>query len=227
MNTSILELKNIAKTYHQGDSNIQVLHNINLAINPGETLAIVGQSGSGKSTLLSLMAGLDRPDNGDILFQKRPLNGMTEKELGQLRATGIGIVFQQFHLMPALNALENVLLPLEINKVPQAEKLAIEALDVVGLGHRMHHLPRQLSGGERQRVAIARAFVLRPALLLADEPSGNLDQETGTKVMDLLFRVIDEAKMTMILVTHNLELARRCTRMMQLERGILNETNSR
>ena len=224
MSSPILELRNIAKHYRQGDTSIQVLQAIDLVVNPGDSLAIVGQSGSGKSTLLSLMAGLDRPDHGEIFFQQKNVNAMTEKELGTMRAKGIGIVFQQFHLMPALDALENVMLPLEINKVPQAEKLAKEALDVVGLGHRMLHLPRQLSGGERQRVAIARAFVLRPALLLADEPSGNLDQETGAKVMELLFRVIKETKMTMILVTHNMDLAQRCTRVTHLERGILNET---
>ena len=224
MNSPILSLESIEKTYFQGESSIKVLQGVTLNVAERDTLAIVGQSGSGKSTLLSIMAGLDRPDQGDIRFQGQTMNSLSERGLGQLRAGKIGIVFQQFHLMPALTALENVLLSLEITKAADALERAKEALNTVGLSHRVDHLPRQLSGGERQRVAIARAFVGRPALLLADEPSGNLDQETGLKVMDLLFRIVSEAKMTMILVTHNRELARQCARETRLEKGHLLES---
>ena len=185
------------------------------------TTAIIGQSGSGKSTLLSLLAGLDQPTSGTLKLKERHLDSMSEEELTQFRAENIGIIFQQFHLMTHLNALENVSLPLEMNHQQDALELAEKALEQVGLGSRMDHFPHQLSGGECQRVAIARAIVIRPALLLADEPSGNLDHDTGEQVADLLFDLVGRTGMTMVLGTHNSELALRCSKQLTLSQGLL------
>lgn len=210
MNPSILQTSSVHKSYFQGQSEISVLKGVDLTVNKGDTVAIIGQSGSGKSTLLSVLAGLDRPSSGNISLANTNINAMSEKELTKFRGQQLGIIFQQFHLMNSLTALENVSLPLEITLTPNAKEKALKALDLVGLGHRANHLPHQLSGGECQRVAIARAFVIEPKLLLADEPSGNLDQETGHMVMDLLFNAVTEREMTMILVTHDHDLANRC-----------------
>ena len=217
----MMNLVNVKKSYGQASSRVEVLKGINLKIESGETLALVGKSGSGKSTLLSLMAGLDQVDSGEIWIQEKCINKLSEKELTLFRAQNIGIVFQQFHLVSTLSALENVLLPLNILKNPNALEIATKLIDQVGLSHRSHHLPSELSGGESQRVAIARALSTSPAILFADEPSGNLDEETGVKVMDLLFEMVKQTKTTLILVTHDRDLAKKCSRIILLEHGSL------
>ena len=217
----VAHIKEVSKIYRQGETKIEVLRSTNLQILEGETVAILGQSGSGKSTLLSLLAGLDRPDSGEVFLAGQNIVSMNESELATFRAKNLSIVFQQFHLMPHLNAIENVSLPLEIAKAVNAEEKAREALMQVGLSHRYEHLPHQLSGGEKQRVAIARALVMRPKLLLADEPSGNLDARTGDEVMQLLFEEVKKAKMALILVTHNESLAEYCDRKLKLIDGKL------
>ena len=217
----MMNIVNVKKSYGQASSRVEVLKGINLKIESGETLALVGKSGSGKSTLLSLMAGLDQVDSGEIWIQEKCINKLSEKELTLFRAQNIGIVFQQFHLVSTLTALENVLLPLNILKNPNALAIATELIDEVGLSHRSHHLPSELSGGESQRVAIARALSTSPAILFADEPSGNLDEETGVKVMDLLFEMVKQTKTTLILVTHDMDLAKKCSRIILLEHGSL------
>lgn len=215
----MMKLSGVKKSYGPDASKVEVLKGIDLEIAPGETLALVGKSGSGKSTLLSLMAGLDRPDNGEIIIEGKNISRLNEKEMTKFRAQHMGIVFQQFHLVSTLTAYENVLLPMELLKRPNADIEAKGLLDAVGLSHRWDHLPSQLSGGESQRVAIARALSTRPAVMFADEPSGNLDEETGMKVMDLLFRMVEETKTTLVLVTHDPELAQRCKRVIHLEHG--------
>jgi putative ABC transport system ATP-binding protein len=217
----MMNIVNVKKSYGQGSSRVEVLKGINLKIESGETLALVGKSGSGKSTLLSLMAGLDQVDSGEIWIQEKCINKLSEKDLTFFRAQNIGIVFQQFHLVSTLTALENVLLPLNILKNPNALEIATKLIDQVGLSHRSHHLPSELSGGESQRVAIARALSTSPAILFADEPSGNLDEETGVKVMDLLFEMVKQTKTTLILVTHDRDLAKKCSRIILLEHGSL------
>lgn len=217
----MMEIKDLKKSYGQGDARVEVLKGINLKINKGETLALIGKSGSGKSTLLSLMAGLDQSDAGEILINGKNISSMTESELTEFRSSHMGIVFQQFHLVSTLTALENVLLPLELLRTPNAKERAMSLIESVGLSHRAHHLPSELSGGESQRVAIARALAIRPSILFADEPSGNLDEETGEKVMELLFSMVNETKTTLVLVTHDLELAKKCSRVVHLEHGSL------
>ena len=222
----ILQVKEIKKTfsYSEGKQSIDVLKGVNLEVNEGDTVAILGQSGSGKSTLLSILAGcLDTPTSGSILLQNQSMETMGEKELARFRAQHIGIVFQQFHLMSHLTAMENVSLPLELTYQSQADEKATQALQQVGLGHRLHHFPWQLSGGESQRVAIARALVVQPALMLADEPTGNLDQETGDQVANLLFDLVSAKQMTLLLVTHDHQLAQRCQKRYTLQDGTLHD----
>jgi putative ABC transport system ATP-binding protein len=217
----ILEIKDLCKTF-QTSSNlepIEVLKNLNLEMAVGETLAILGQSGSGKSTLLTLLAGLDSPSSGSILLNGQNMQDLDEEHLSKFRAQNIGIIFQQFHLMSHLTALENVSLPLDLFKDPEAIKKANEALENVGLGKRKDHFPHQLSGGECQRVAIARAMVVRPTILLADEPTGNLDSATGEYITDMIFDLVNAHQMTMLFVTHNEELALRCARQQRLQGG--------
>jgi putative ABC transport system ATP-binding protein len=187
----------------------------------GESVAIVGESGAGKSTLLALLAGLDLPTAGEVLLDGQALSKLDEDGRAALRARRVGFIFQSFHLIPSLNAIENVLLPLELLGDVAAEAHAREVLDSVGLSGRLHHYPRQLSGGERQRVAIARAFVARPAVLFADEPTGNLDAATGQRVADLLFSLNESAGTTLLLVTHDRTLAGRCQRQLELAAGRL------
>lgn len=218
-----LALNQVRKGFHQGETEIQVLKGLNVAIEPGQIVAIVGQSGSGKSTLLSLLAGLERADSGEILVDKVNLAPLSEQEITLFRAQNIAIVFQQYHLIAHLTALENVMLSLEILKMENPRECAEEALRELGLGHRLNHFPSQLSGGECQRVAIARALVVKPKILLADEPSGNLDIHTGDKVMDVFFDVVRKYKITTILVTHSEALAKRCERVLRLEEGQLRE----
>ncbi|MGD9731585.1 MAG: ABC transporter ATP-binding protein [Desulfamplus sp.] len=220
----IVDAKNLSKSYKQADSAaLKVIDNTTFAIHKGETVAITGQSGSGKTTLMALLAGLDAPDSGDILLDGTNLNLMNEDKLAKFRAEKIGVIFQQFHLMPHLSAEENISLPLEILKAGNIEKRTKTALEQVGLENRKTHLPGQLSGGECQRVAIARALVVRPALLLADEPTGNLDTKTGEQVASLLFDIVRDSGMTLVVVTHNIELAGRCHRVLKLDAGRLVE----
>jgi putative ABC transport system ATP-binding protein len=217
----ILEVKNIKKIYHQAQREINVLKDVNFSLSDGKSLAILGKSGSGKSTLLAILSGLVGPDTGEIKFLGESLLEKNEDELTQLRASKIGIIFQQYHLLSHLTALENVTLSLEINKIPDPEDRALDILKKVGLEDRSDHFPYQLSGGEQQRVAIARSLVMNPHLILADEPSGSLDTETGAQVMDILFNITREKGM--ILVTHNKDLAKRCDQTLYLDKGVLSE----
>lgn len=200
---------------------MEVLRAVDLTAEPGETVAILGESGSGKSTLLTLLAGLDVPDRGSVVVDGQRLESLDENARTRFRGRSIGIVFQQFHLMSTLNALENVRLPLDVTRVAGAEGRAREALAAVELSHRATHLPRALSGGECQRVAIARALVVKPRILLADEPSGSLDTRTGGTITDLLFSLVEQEKTTLVLVTHSDALARRCRRRFRLADGRL------
>ncbi len=217
--SSIISLRKISKTYFQGSQKIEVLKQLNLEIESNECVAILGQSGSGKSTLLSLLAGLDNPELGTVSICGQDLAKLSQDELSQFRSKNMGIVFQQYHLMNNLTALENVGIPLELQKVNHFESAAREALNMVGLSHRLAHFPAQLSGGECQRVAIARAIISEPKLILADEPSGNLDDNTGKEIMDLLFRLCRDRGQTLILVTHNHELAKACDQTLILKAG--------
>lgn len=217
----MIQIKGLKKSFGSAESKIEILKGIDLEIQEGESLALTGKSGSGKSTLLSLLAGLDRPDDGEIIICGKEVLKISDKDLTRFRSQTIGIVFQQFHLVSTLTAIENVLLPLEINKYPNAFERARYLIEAVGLAHRSHHLPSELSGGECQRVAIARAIAISPKLLLADEPSGNLDEETGRQVMDMLFKLVTDTKSTLVLVTHDSELAKRCKRIVHLEYGSL------
>ncbi len=221
----MIDIKKISKTYFQGTQRLEILYQLSLKVQKGETLAILGQSGSGKSTLLSLMSGLDVPDFGSITMDGLVINKLTQDQLSEFRAKTMGIVFQQYHLMSNLTALENVGLPLELRKDPDYNQAAMDALKLVGLSHRLSHFPSELSGGECQRVAIARAIVGKPKIILADEPSGNLDDQTGKEVMNLLFQLCQERKQTLILVTHNQELASTCDRMMILQKGQLHSAS--
>ncbi len=223
----IIQLKNINKRVDSGYEHIQILQDINFEVEAGESIAIVGASGSGKSTLLGLMAGLDLPSSGDIIFNGRQLTQLSEDERAGLRSELVGFVFQNFYLVPGLTVVENVMLPLEITKTPDARKRAEKYLKLVGLEQRLKHLPKQLSGGEQQRVALARAFVAEPAVLFADEPTGNLDQHTGQQIIDLLFGLNQASDTTLILVTHDESLAHRCQRKLVLDNGrIQTEVNT-
>lgn len=218
---TILNVQAINKSFSQGPKTIHILKDLSLKVEKGQSIAVLGKSGSGKSTFLSLMSGLDRADSGEILFDGTDLCGLNEQQLTQLRARRIGIIFQQFHLLSHLTTLENVALPLEIAQDPEAFSKAQKALEQVGLGDRLSHLPGKLSGGEKQRVAIARAMVIAPELLLADEPSGSLDETTGAQVMELIFDLVKNKRMSMILVTHSEELAKRCDYIYRLDHGQL------
>ena len=201
------------------EGRLDILGGVSLAVHAGESFAIVGASGSGKTTLLGLLAGLDIPSGGGVRLDGHALHAMDEEARADLRRRLVGFVFQSFHLLPALTAEENVMLPLELEGRDDARALAREALEEVGLGTRRRHYPAQLSGGEQQRVAIARAFVHRPRVLFADEPTGNLDQRTGRHVADLLFALNREQHTTLVLVTHDAQLAARCVRGVELREG--------
>ena len=222
----LLQLEKITKTFHQGEQRVEVLKNINLTVNTGEQIAILGQSGTGKSTLLSIMAGLDHPDLGTIKVNQENLATISQDELSRFRSKHIGIVFQQYHLMRHLTALENVSIPLEIQRTEEPSQKAREALHSVGLSNRLAHFPSQMSGGECQRVAIARAMITEPSIILADEPSGNLDQKTGGEIMKLIFDLCRDRGQTLILVTHNHDLAQKCDRTVILSEGVLKEKAS-
>lgn len=222
----VLDVRNVSHGFNdQSGHRLSVLESLDLRINPGDSVAIIGPSGAGKSTLLSLLAGLDIPESGEILFQGEAFSGLSEDQRAAVRRGRIGFVFQSFQLLQGLTAVENVMLPLELTgmSVTQAKQRAMKWLERVGLGARTHHRPRMLSGGEQQRVALARAFVNEPALLFADEPTGNLDRRTGESVSELLFELNQETGTTLILVTHDERLASRCQRILSLEDGTLNE----
>jgi putative ABC transport system ATP-binding protein len=216
---SVLTARGIGKTVKSGDRDLVILRDIDLAVMPGEALAILGASGSGKSTLLALLAGLDTPTAGTVQLDGADLFALDEDARAELRGRAVGFVFQSFQLLPSLTALENVMLPLELAGRDDAQAAAREILARVGLGERLHHYPKHLSGGEQQRVALARAFVVRPRLLLADEPTGSLDAESGEAVIALLFELNREAGTTLVLVTHDEQLARRCQRAVRLAAG--------
>lgn len=222
-NSQAVSCNHVNKTVTSAEGPICILENINLEVNTAETIAIVGQSGSGKTTLLSLIAGLDVPTTGAINLFRQTMTVPDEDERAGLRNKYIGFVFQAFHLIPGFTALENVMLPLEINNESRAEQIAAQMLEHTGMGHRLGHYPATLSGGEQQRVAIARAFVCKPQLLLADEPTGNLDTDTGQKIIELLFTLNREQGTTMILVTHDESLTKRCDRCFRLYRGVLEQ----
>jgi putative ABC transport system ATP-binding protein len=215
----VLEARNVSKTVSSPEGSLTILADVSLAVRTAETLAIVGASGAGKSTLLAILAGLDSPSTGQVLIAGTDLTELDEDGRAQIRGQHVGFVFQSFHLIPSLTAIENVMLPLELASRPDARQVAADALAQVGLTARAAHYPKQLSGGEQQRVAIARAFVTHPAVLFADEPTGNLDTATGQKITDLLFELNRSIGSTLILVTHDRSLARRCGRVLELDAG--------
>ena len=217
---AMIETRHISKSVSTGEDRLTILSDISLSIRQGESVAIVGASGSGKTTLLGLLAGLDVPDEGSVSLCGKALQSLNEDERAALRKQHVGFVFQSFLLVPTLTALENVMLALSVNQRGDSVT-ARDWLKRVGLEHRLHHTPRQLSGGEQQRVALARAFAGQPSILFADEPTGNLDARTGAQINDLLFQLNAEAGTTLILVTHEPGLARRCQRQLQLENGRL------
>lgn len=217
----LLRADSLTKKVTSPEGELTILDDVSLTIAPGESAAVVGPSGAGKTTLLALLAGLDDPTSGEVWLNGVELTNLDEDGRAALRNREVGFVFQSFHLLPSLTAIENVLLPLELSATPNANERAREALVEVGLDHRLLHYPRQLSGGEKQRVAIARAFVTAPSLLFADEPTGNLDNTTGGRILNLLFDLNAAAKTTLVLVTHDLDAANRCDRLLELASGRL------
>ena len=216
---TVLEARGLSKQVSSPEGTLAILDNVEFSIDRGETVAVMGASGAGKSTLLALLAGLDTPTAGSVHLAGHDLGALDEDGRAAVRARHVGFVFQSFHLVPSLTALENAMLPLELAGRGDARAAALEVLGRVGLGERVGHYPRQLSGGEQQRVAIARAFVTRPDVLFADEPTGNLDAATGARVVDLLFGLNREAGATLVLVTHDRSLADRCGRVIRLDAG--------
>lgn len=214
---------NLCKSVGDAANQIDILTNLHLQVATGESVAIVGSSGSGKSTLLGLLAGLDYPTSGQVAVQGAAFSDLDEDARAAIRGKHMGFVFQSFQLLPTMTALENVMLPMQLANQTNAKQIAIATLEKVGLGARLNHYPKQLSGGEQQRVAIARAFAPQPAILFADEPTGNLDLATGERIIDLLFSLNQAAGTTLILVTHDAKLARRCQRVLTLNNGQLNE----
>ncbi len=214
-----LKIVNLKKSFQQGNETLIILNQLNMQVPDSGVVAVVGASGSGKSTFLSLVAGLDYFDEGDIQINGKSLKNLDRKAMTDFRAENIGFIFQQFHLVSHLTAFENIALPLEILGKSFTDATILKALSDVGLGHRAQHKPAELSGGECQRLALARGLITRPRLLLADEPSGNLDSETGEKVMNLFFDQVRATKTTTVLVTHDLELAKRCDRIYLLKNG--------
>ncbi len=221
----IVQAQALTYEFVSHDNHIRVLYDLNLSISAGEQVAIIGSSGSGKSTLLSLLAGLDIPTSGSVQIDGKPFSQLDEDGRAAIRATRMGFVFQSFQLLPSLTALENVMLPLQLKNHPDAAALSLAALRQVGLSERVQHYPKQLSGGEQQRVAIARAFATQPAILFADEPTGNLDHNTGQRIIELLFEMNANAGTTLVLVTHDIQLANRCHTQLQLAHGSLTRLN--
>jgi len=218
MNT-LLELKQIKLNYKSYNTSVEIIKGIDLTIHSGEKVAVVGKSGSGKTSLIMLMSGLEKPTSGEIIFDQQAISSFDEDELADIRKKKIGIVFQSFYLIPNYTALENVSLILEINHVENAKQKAKELLTQFGLENRLHHFPTQLSGGEQQRVAIARSMAVRPKLILADEPTGNLDSENSDMISNLLFEYADKNNSSLILVTHDLKFAEKCDRIIRIEDG--------
>ncbi|HTT01295.1 MAG TPA: ABC transporter ATP-binding protein [Steroidobacteraceae bacterium] len=216
---NVLKASHLTKQVSSPEGTLTIVHDVSLEVSGGESIAVVGPSGAGKSTLLALLAGLDTPSAGRVWLAGEDLTQLDEDGRARLRAERVGFVFQSFHLIPALTALENVMLPLELSGQADARRAALETLERVGLRARTGHYPRQLSGGEQQRVALARAFVTRPAVLFADEPTGNLDTVTGERVGELLFELNEHAQTTLVLVTHERSLATRCERVLHMEAG--------
>jgi len=217
----VIEVSGLGKTVDNGGEPLTILQDISFLVMPGETVAIVGASGSGKSTLLGLLAGLDTPTSGEVRLDDISLNSLDEDQRAKLRGRLLGFVFQSFQLLPSLNALENVMLPLELAGVARANVAAGEWLERVGLSHRLKHYPKYLSGGEQQRVALARAFAPNPQLVLADEPTGNLDAATGQQIIDLMFDLNAKQGTTLLLVTHDEAIAARCGRVLRIQSGRL------
>ena len=221
MRTPIISLQNVSLTLKGNAGNVNIIKNISLKIDQGESIGLIGPSGSGKSSLLMLAGGLERASSGEIEILGQVITEMSEDRLSKLRRNNVGVVFQSFHLIPTLTALENVATPLEISFSKNPNKHAVMALDRVGLSHRADHYPSQLSGGEQQRVALARAYVSNPKILLADEPTGNLDEENTKAIVDLLFEIKNENDTTLFLVTHSRELAKKCDRIIKIRDGKL------
>jgi putative ABC transport system ATP-binding protein len=216
---SLLELQDIYLNYKTENSLVEVIKGVNLKINNGENVAVVGKSGSGKTSLIMLIAGLEKVTSGKIIFEDQDISAYSEDELADLRKRKIGIVFQSFYLIPNYTALENVSLVLEINKIENAQKKSAELLDQFGLKDRLNHFPSQLSGGEQQRVAIARSIILSPKLILADEPSGNLDSENSKLIIQLLFKYSKQNNSSLILVTHDQSIAKECDKIIEIKDG--------
>lgn len=228
-NSSILSVKNLSKTFTSGTKKLTVLKDITFSVEKGISCAIVGPSGSGKTTLLGLCAGLDKPTDGHVILNEQEISHLSESQLSAIRNEQIGFVFQSFQLIPTLTALENVMVPIELRGLAykDVEKKAINLLDKVGLKDRTSHYPTQLSGGEQQRVGLARAFIHKPDILFADEPTGNLDGDTGAQIEDLLFELNRDEGTTLIIVTHDRELAAKCNRIIELKSGkIISDTDS-
>ena len=219
--TTVLEAHGISKQVSSPEGPLTILSDVSFSISKGESVAVVGPSGAGKSTLLALLAGLDLPSKGHVVLNGRNLVELNEDGRARVRAESVGFVFQSFHLVPSLNALENVMLPLELAGGDGARAAAHKIIEQVGLNDRWRHYPAQLSGGEKQRVAIARAFATEPAVLFADEPTGNLDSRTGDNIMNLMFELNEHSSTTLVLVTHDLSLAKRCGRILTLDAGLL------
>lgn len=229
LNSSILTVENLSKTFTSGSKKLTVLKDITFSVEKGISCAIVGPSGSGKTTLLGLCAGLDKPTNGLVVLNDQKISHLSESDLSAIRNEQIGFVFQSFQLIPTLTALENVMVPIELRGIAyrDVEKKAIDLLDKVGLKDRITHYPTQLSGGEQQRVGLARAFIHKPDILFADEPTGNLDGDTGAQIEDLLFDLNRDEGTTLIIVTHDRELASKCDRIIELKSGkIISDTDS-
>ncbi|UJF23304.1 ABC transporter ATP-binding protein [Shewanella sp. OMA3-2] len=224
--SSAITVTNLIKTVVTQEGELTILKGINMDVKQGDSVAILGPSGSGKSTLLGLLAALDTPTSGEILLDGAALSGLNEEQKAALRKRKVSFVFQSFMLVDTLTALENVMLPAELAGVKDAKQKAQNMLERVGLSHRLTHLPKQLSGGEQQRVAIARAFICEPKVLFADEPTGNLDSVNGDKIADMLFQLNQESDTTLVLVTHDLQLAKRCKRQFVMDNGLLTEPNA-
>ncbi|MEE9142398.1 MAG: ABC transporter ATP-binding protein [Gammaproteobacteria bacterium] len=222
-NSVVLECRDLTKEVSSPEGLLTIVNAVSFSVGKGESVAIEGPSGAGKSTLLALLAGLDVPSRGAVWLNGDEFSALDEDGRAALRASNVGFVFQSFHLIPSLTALENVMLPLELGGSGRAREESLSALELVGLSDRAAHYPRQLSGGEKQRVAIARAFVVGPSVLFADEPTGNLDTGTGEKIIDLLFDLNEKAGTTLVLVTHDRNLAERCERILHLDRGCLTD----
>jgi len=221
-----ITLKDVHLTLGEGAGRVHILKGIDLEIEKGTSVGLVGPSGSGKSTLLMVMAGLERADEGSVTVAGSELGPLSEDQLAQFRGRNVGIIFQSFHLVPNMTALENVAVPLELAGDPAAFDKARAELDAVGLGHRLSHYPAQLSGGEQQRVAVARALVVEPEILIADEPTGNLDDDTGAQIVELMFNAQKARKTTLVLVTHDPGLAARCARMIRVRSGEIEESQT-